>query len=82
MVSMCPHTCSGGFANSSQMFKPVRVLASIIMLASIGLVFVGAFVLNQGVCLLFLATLSSCSCPNLDSVSEFVSVSVTIRRIR
>ncbi|KAF5386771.1 hypothetical protein D9615_001666 [Tricholomella constricta] len=36
------------------MFKPVRVVASIVLLASIGLVFVGAFVLrNEILCLIF-----------------------------
>ncbi|KAG5653261.1 hypothetical protein H0H81_001421 [Sphagnurus paluster] len=36
------------------MFKPVRVVASIVFLASIGLVFVGAFVLrNEILCLIF-----------------------------
>lgn len=32
-----------------QMFKPVRVVATIVFLASIGLVFVGAFVLKNDV---------------------------------
>lgn len=32
-----------------QMFKPVRVVATIVLIASIGLVFVGAFVLRNGV---------------------------------
>jgi hypothetical protein len=31
------------------MFKPVRVVATIVFLASIGLVLVGAFVLHNGV---------------------------------
>lgn len=31
------------------MFKPVRVVATIVFLASIGLVLVGAFVLRNGV---------------------------------
>lgn len=31
------------------MFKPVRIVASVIFLASIGLVFVAAFVLSNGV---------------------------------
>lgn len=31
------------------MFKPVRVVATIVFLASIGLVLVGAFVLRSGV---------------------------------
>ncbi|KAF8228944.1 SFT2-domain-containing protein [Tricholoma matsutake] len=36
------------------MFKPVRVVASIVFLASIGLVFVGAFVLrNEVLCIVF-----------------------------
>jgi hypothetical protein len=33
----------------AQMFKPVRVVASVVFLASIGLVFVGAFVLHNEV---------------------------------
>jgi len=44
----------GFFKQLKLMFKPVRVVASIVMLASIGLVFVGAFVLNNGIlCLIF-----------------------------
>jgi len=36
------------------MFKPIRIIASIVLLASIGLVFVGAFVLRNGIlCLIF-----------------------------
>ncbi|KAJ8093115.1 hypothetical protein PM082_020600 [Marasmius tenuissimus] len=31
------------------MFKPVRIIATIIFLASIGLIFVGAFVIENGV---------------------------------
>lgn len=31
------------------MFKPVRVVATVVLIASIGLVFVGAFVLRNGV---------------------------------
>jgi hypothetical protein len=44
-----------GFAKQLKlMFKPVRVVATIIFLASIGLVFVGAFVLrNDVLCLIF-----------------------------
>jgi len=33
------------------MFKPVRVVATIVFLISIGMVFVGAFVIRQGVSL-------------------------------
>lgn len=32
------------------MFKPVRIVATIVFLASVGLVFVGAFVLGNEVC--------------------------------
>jgi len=36
------------------MFKPVRVVATVVLIASIGLVFVGAFVLRNGVlCIIF-----------------------------
>ncbi|THV07883.1 SFT2-domain-containing protein [Dendrothele bispora CBS 962.96] len=44
-----------GFLNQLKlMFKPVRVVATIVFLASIGLVFVGAFVLgNEVLCLIF-----------------------------
>jgi len=38
---------------SLQMFKPVRVLATIVFIASIVLVFVSAFVLNSDVSVLF-----------------------------
>jgi len=44
----------GFFTQLKLMFKPVRVLATIIFLASIGLVFVGAFVLdNELLCIIF-----------------------------
>jgi len=44
----------GFFKQLKLMFKPVRVVATFIFLASIGLVFVGAFVLNNGVlCIIF-----------------------------
>ncbi|KAF8969898.1 SFT2-domain-containing protein [Flammula alnicola] len=44
----------GFFRQVKLMFKPVRVFAAIILLASIGLVFVGAFVLKNGVlCIIF-----------------------------
>ena len=33
------------------MFAPVRIVATIILLASMGLVFVGAFVLGNAVCI-------------------------------
>ena len=36
----------------SQMFKPVRVVATIIFFVSIVLVFIAAFVLNSDVCIL------------------------------
>ncbi|KAH7912248.1 SFT2-domain-containing protein [Hygrophoropsis aurantiaca] len=44
-----------GFANQIKtMFKPVRIVATVIFLASIGLVFVGAFVLkNEILCIVF-----------------------------
>ena len=35
------------------MFKPVRVVATIVFLASIGLVFVGAFVIKSDVSVLY-----------------------------
>ncbi|KAF8654205.1 hypothetical protein AX16_003731 [Volvariella volvacea WC 439] len=44
----------GFFKQLKLMFKPVRVVASIVFLASIGLVFVGAFVLgSELLCLIF-----------------------------
>jgi hypothetical protein len=44
----------GFFKQLKLMFKPVRVVATIVFLASIGLVFVGAFVLDNGtLCLIF-----------------------------
>jgi len=44
----------GFFSQLKMMFKPVRVVATIVFLASIGLVFVGAFVLgNEILCLVF-----------------------------
>ncbi|TFK42748.1 Got1/Sft2-like family-domain-containing protein [Crucibulum laeve] len=44
----------GFFKQLKLMFKPVRVVASIIFIASIGLVFVGAFVLTSGIlCIIF-----------------------------
>jgi len=44
----------GFFRQLKLMFKPVRVVASIVFLASIGLVFVGAFVLkNEVLCIVF-----------------------------
>ncbi|PPQ64010.1 hypothetical protein CVT24_009384 [Panaeolus cyanescens] len=44
-----------GFAKQLKlMFKPIRVIATIVLIASIGLVFVGAFVLGNGIlCLIF-----------------------------
>ncbi|KJA18590.1 hypothetical protein HYPSUDRAFT_950889 [Hypholoma sublateritium FD-334 SS-4] len=39
----------GFFKQLKLMFKPVRIVASVIFLASIGLVFVAAFVLSNGV---------------------------------
>ncbi|KAF8136087.1 SFT2-domain-containing protein [Boletus edulis] len=48
-----PHPPSSDPAGS-KMFKPVRVLATIIFLASIGLVFVGAFVIKSEIlCIVF-----------------------------
>lgn len=44
----------GFFKQVKMMFKPVRVVATILFLASIGLIFVGAFVLNSGIlCIIF-----------------------------
>ncbi|KAF8894446.1 Got1/Sft2-like family-domain-containing protein [Infundibulicybe gibba] len=44
----------GFFKQLSLMFKPVRVVATFVFLGSIGLVFVGAFVLrNEILCLVF-----------------------------
>jgi len=44
----------GFFKQARLMFKPVRVVATIILFASIGLVLVGAFVLKNGIlCLIF-----------------------------
>jgi len=44
----------GFFKQLKLMFKPVRVVASVVFLASIGLVFVGAFVLhNEILCIIF-----------------------------
>jgi len=39
----------GFFRQLKLMFKPVRIVATIVFLASIGLIFVGAFVLGNGV---------------------------------
>jgi len=44
----------GFFRQLKLMFKPVRVVASVVFLGSIGLVFVGAFVLkNEILCIVF-----------------------------
>jgi len=44
----------GFFRQVKLMFKPVRVIATVVLFASIGLVLVGAFVLHNGVlCLIF-----------------------------
>jgi len=44
----------GFFKQVKLMFKPVRVVATIVFLASIVLIFVGAFVLNSGIlCIIF-----------------------------
>ncbi|KAF4615288.1 hypothetical protein D9613_002908 [Agrocybe pediades] len=44
----------GFFKQVKLMFKPVRVVATVILLIAIGLVFVGAFVLKNGVlCIIF-----------------------------
>jgi len=44
----------GFFKQLKLMFKPVRIVASIVLIASIGLVFIGAFVLRNGIlCLIF-----------------------------
>ncbi|TFY74890.1 hypothetical protein EWM64_g9123 [Hericium alpestre] len=44
-----------GFAKQlTMMFKPVRIIATIVFIASIALIFVGAFVLDSGVlCIIF-----------------------------
>ena len=44
----------GFFKQLKLMFKPVRVVASIIFLASIGLIFVGAFVIKSSILCLIL----------------------------
>jgi len=44
----------GFFKQLRLMFKPVRVVATIVFIGSIGLIFVGAFVIKSGViCLIF-----------------------------
>jgi len=44
----------GFFKQLKLMFKPVRIVATLVFLASIGLIFVGAFVIGNGViCLIF-----------------------------
>ncbi|EIM90232.1 SFT2-domain-containing protein [Stereum hirsutum FP-91666 SS1] len=44
----------GFFKQIKMMFKPIRVIATIVFLVSIGLIFVGAFVLDSGVlCIIF-----------------------------
>ncbi|KAJ7445735.1 Got1/Sft2-like family-domain-containing protein [Mycena galericulata] len=44
----------GFFSQLKLMFKPVRVVATIVLIACIGLVFIGAFVLdNEILCLIF-----------------------------
>ncbi|RDB21331.1 Vesicle transport protein SFT2B [Hypsizygus marmoreus] len=44
----------GFFKQLKLMFKPVRVIASIVFLASIGMVFIAAFVLNNDIlCIIF-----------------------------
>lgn len=44
----------GFFAQLKTMFKPVRVIASIVLIASIALIFVGAFVISSGIlCIIF-----------------------------
>jgi len=44
----------GFMSQLKQMFKPVRVVATLILVASIGLIFVGAFVIgNDLLCLIF-----------------------------
>jgi hypothetical protein len=44
-----------GFASQIKlMFKPVRIIATVVFLGSVGLVFVGAFVLkNEILCIIF-----------------------------
>jgi len=44
----------GFFKQLKLMFKPVRIVATLVFLGSIGLIFVGAFVIGNGViCLIF-----------------------------
>ncbi|TFY65044.1 hypothetical protein EVG20_g5743 [Dentipellis fragilis] len=44
----------GFFKQIKLMFKPVRIIATILFLASIALIFVGAFVLDSGIlCIIF-----------------------------
>jgi len=44
----------GFFKQLKLMFKPVRIVATLVFLGSIGLIFVGAFVIRNGVvCLIF-----------------------------
>jgi len=44
----------GFFRQLKLMFKPVRIIATVVFFASIGLVFVGAYVLHSGlVCIIF-----------------------------
>ncbi|TDL27273.1 SFT2-domain-containing protein [Rickenella mellea] len=44
----------GFFSQLKLMFKPVRVVATFLLLGSIGLIFVGAFVLDNGIlCIIF-----------------------------
>ena len=61
------------------MFKPVRVVASVVFIASIVLVLVGAFVLNNGVCSLNF-NLTRCFSDNPLSIScrFYVLVSISI----
>jgi len=61
------------------MFKPVRVAATLILLVSIGLIFVGAFVIGSGVSffIFILVLLLLVLVVNLYDLSRhFVSVSI------
>ncbi|KAG1796744.1 SFT2-domain-containing protein [Suillus fuscotomentosus] len=55
MVSLVGTGFVIGFASQFKlMFKPVRIIATIVFLGSVGLVFVGAFVLrNEVLCIIF-----------------------------
>ena len=61
------------------MFKPVRVVASIVFILSIVLVLVGAFALGNGVCSLLTFDLARCFSDSLfRSFRFYVWVSISI----